>query len=320
MPEYTVALPDGGFMTVNASDPDAARDNAGVGGGATVISGGHAAHQENGTAVGGYAPGYNSGGLIADQQAAAQGQGGNQGMQQYVDAWEKIMQAVAERDEKAFREGVRQFDLYWGLDQSRFAEDIRQFNQTFGLQQGALTGMYQGQPTMAMQQQQFQQALDAAGLTGVYQGAPTLQAQNQAFTQGMGLIGQTAALQANPFRQQAAMGQMSRLLGGQSVAGMGQIGTVPGAGTGGLGYLQQMIDDIRDPAANTAAMNDVLAGIPTPNKLNSVDFFKSPTTTQNMVLQGMSEKYGIDPNDALQQIRNTLPGFRAPSTFGQVRR
>jgi DNA uptake protein ComE-like DNA-binding protein len=154
----------------------------------------------------------------------------------------------------------------------------------------------------------------------------TMQMQNQQYTQGMGMIKQAADLQANPFRQQQALGQMGRMLGGQAVAGFSAPNTVAGVGTqggntqGGLGYLSQMIQDIRDPTANTASMNDVLNAIPTPNKINSNDFLRSAPSTQNMVLQGMQERYGIDPKDALAQINATLPQFNAPTTVGTIRR
>jgi len=170
-------------------------------------------------------------------------------------------------------------------------------------------------------------AMQQAAPQGTY-GAPvqTQQAQAQQFGQGLSVVQTAAQLQANPFRQQQALGQMGRLLGGQSVSGFGAVGnqaqsTQNSTGaSGGLGYLQQMIDDIRDPNANSANMKDVLGAIPTPNKVNSVDFFRSPQSTQQMVLQGIQEKYGIDPNDALSQIRNTLPSFQSPATFGQVKR
>ena len=48
---------------------------------------------------------------------------------------------------------------------------------------------------------------------------------------------------------------------------------------------------------------------------------RAAPSTQNMVLSGMSEKFGIDPSDAKAQIAATLPQFTAPSsTFGQVKR
>lgn len=295
MAEFTVPLEGGGFMTVNASDPQAAQDNVAAQGGTpagTPISGGHAAHQVGGVATGGYAPGYNSGGLISAQQGAGAGQVG-QAIQQMLDA-------IASGNKQAFDETVRQWNLVFGLDTKKFEDDVRRFNENLQLAQ--------------------------AGLTGTYQGQQTQQAQQQQYAQQMGMINQAAQLQANPFRQQQAIGQMGRLLGGQGVAGFSAPNTVAGVGIaggntqGGLGYLSQMIDDIRDPTANSQSMNQVLQGIPTPNKLNSVEFLRAAPSTQNMVLQGMQEKFGLDPNDALAQIRNTLPGFQAPSTFGQVRR
>jgi len=158
------------------------------------------------------------------------------------------------------------------------------------------------------------------------QGMLTQAAQQQQYTQQMGMIAQAASLQANPFRQQQAIGQMGRLLGGGGVAGFSAPNTVQGVGTaggntqGGLGYLSQLIQDIRDPTPNQTSMNDVLNGIPTPNKLNSNEFLRAAPSTQSMVLQGMQEKYGIPPEDSLNQIKATLPQFVAPTTYGTTKR
>lgn len=209
--------------------------------------------------------------------------------------------AMSSGNKEAFNEAVRQFNVTFGLDQNKFDEAVRQFNQNY--------------------------LVSEAGLTGTYQGAQTQQAQQQQYAQQLGLINSAAALQANPFRQQQALGQMSRVLGGQGVAGFQAPNVVPGVGVaggntgGGMGYLSQMIDDIRDPSANTASMNQVMQGIPTPNKINSTEFLRAAPSTQSMVLQGMNEKYGLDPQDALAQIRATLPQFTAPTTtFGAVKR
>jgi hypothetical protein len=104
------------------------------------------------------------------------------------------------------------------------------------------------------------------------------------------------------------------------VAALGGTGGGAGGGGTGMGYLQQMIDDIRDPTANQTSMNQVLQGIPTPNKVNSVEFSRAAPSTQSMVLQGMQEKYGLDPKDALAQINATLPQFQSPTTMGTLKR
>jgi hypothetical protein len=200
------------------------------------------------------------------------------------------------------------------------------------------------QETLAAQNQYFTQAGDLANQFGQYytpltpgqtaqagvnapqQGQSTLAAQQQTYAQQMGLISQAASLQANPFRQQQAIGQMGNLLGGGGVASFSAPNTVAGVGTqggntqGGMGYMQQMIDDIRGGTngANQTSMQSVLDAIPTPNKVNSVEFMRSAPSTQQMVLQGMQEKYGLDPNDSLTQIKNTLPAFQAPTTFGKI--
>jgi hypothetical protein len=176
----------------------------------------------------------------------------------------------------------------------------------------------QGTPTLAAQAQWAQ--LYGANAVPT-QGQTTLAAQQQQYAQQTGLVNLISQLQANPFKQQAALGQLQPLLRGGNVAGFGQTGTVPGAGTGGMGYLQQMVDDIKSGgASNTTTTNQILDAIPTPNKMDSVNFFKAPQTTQNLVLQGIQEKYGLDPNDSLQMLKNTLPGFQAPATFGTVKR
>lgn len=326
MPSYTVPItgPNGpGFMTVNASDAGAAAENASQGGNVATggaVEGGHQAHTgAGGTAVAGYPAGYGAGGQIGGGGGGAGGTD-QSALDQLARGQDALLKAIADGNMEAFREAVRQFDVSFGLDQNKFTEAVRQFNEGLGISQAGLTGVYQGQPTLQAQLQAENIAQTRANLTGQFQGAPTLAAQQQAYTQGTGLVGQIAGLQANPFRQQTAMGQLQNLLGGQGVSGFGQIGTVPGAGTGGLGYMQQMIDDIRSPGANQASMNQVMDAIPTPNKLNSVEFFRSPQSTQNMVLQGMQEKYGISTDDALGQIKNTMPGFQSPSTFGQVKR
>jgi hypothetical protein len=201
------------------------------------------------------------------------------------------------------------------------------------------------QETLAAQNQYFTQAADLANQFGQYYtpltpgqtaqagvnapapGTWTQAAQQQAYAQQMGAIQTAASLQANPFRQQQVIGQLGPLLtGATGVPGFSAPNTVAGVGTqggntqGGMGYMQQMIDDIRagTNGANQTSMQSVLNAIPTPNKVNSVEFMRAAPSTQQMVLQGMQEKYGLDPQDSMTQIKNTLPAFTAPTTFGKI--
>ncbi len=273
-----------------------------------------------------------------------------QASQQLAAGVNSLLSAISSGNKQAFDEAVRQFNATFGLDKDKFAESIRQYNENLGITQAGLTGTYQGQQTQQAQLQAQNiaaaRAATAQAWANIYgytpqldpngnpvlvnaangQPASTLAAQQQAYAQQLGAINAAAALQANPFRQQQVLGQLGRVLGGQGVAGFAAPNTVAGVGTAGgtgpntgMAYMQQMIDDIRNPGANQASMQSVLEGIPTPNKINSADFLRSAPSTQSMVLQGMQEKYGLDPADSLAQIKNTLPQFNAPTTFGQVK-
>jgi hypothetical protein len=314
---YTVDIPGGGQIVVNANSPEAARENAGIPG-ASVHAG---SYQSSGGEN--YAQSEMD---VYRAQNPASSTSDQAALQQLINGQNAMLKAIAEGNMDAFREAVRQFDLSFGLDRDKFSQAVSEFNQNFGLLQGGLTGVYQGQPTLAAQKQAADQAIAAAGLTGVYQGQPTMQAQQQYFTQGLQGATLAAGLQANPFRQQQVLGQLGPLLSGRPMAAFQAANTVPGVGTaggntqGGLGYLQQMIEDIRNPTPNQTNVNQVLEAIPTPNKLNSVDFLRAAPSTQQMILQGMQEKYGIDPADAYRQVQNTLPQFQAPTTMGTIRR
>ena len=234
----------------------------------------------------------------------------------------------------------------WGAAMQKWQNDsnaqITQSYQSRGLPVPNQPGT--PQETLAAQNQYFTQANDLAtqygqyyqpgmpgqaGVAGVNNpqaGQTTLAGQQQAYAQQMGVINAAAGLQANPFRQAQVLGQAGRVLQGLPTAGFSAPNTVTGVGTaggntqGGMGYLSQMIQDIRDPAANQTTAQSWLDNTPTPNKLDSVSFMNSSPTTQNLILQAQQEKFGIDPTDALAQIKNTMPQFNAPSTLGTVRR
>jgi hypothetical protein len=237
----------------------------------------------------------------------------------YARAINQAVAALNSSDLKAFNEQVREWDKIFGFNTEQFQEGVRQYNQNFGITQAGVTGTYQGAPTLQAQNQ-------AANFLGTYQGQQTLQAQNQYFNQALSTAGLAASLQANPFRQQQVLGQAQRILAGQPAAAFQAPNTVAGVGTaggntqGGMGYLQQIVDDIKNPTPNQTTADQFLANTPTPNKIDSASFLRSTPSTQNIVLQAMQEKYGIDPNDAMTQIKNTLPQFQAPTIVGQVKR
>ena len=161
---------------------------------------------------------------------------------------------------------------------------------------GAAAGPQAGQQTLAANEQYYRQALDAMKLA--------------------------SSLSANPFRQAEVMGQVPQLLSNQPVAGF----QAPHPATGqtdfsGMGNMQRLIDDIRggSGAVNSVSAQSVLDAIPTPNKVDSRSFLNMAPDQQNLILDGMRQKYGLDPTNALSQIKATLPAFSAPATYGTIK-
>lgn len=155
--------PDGGRGTiqVNASDANAAVQNASQGGN-TPISGA--------TMVGG---GSTGGGGPVTSGGGQQQQGGGGVTAAQLDAqFQKMLGALASGNKEAFEEAKREF------------------NATFEITQAGVTGSYQGNPTLAAQLQQ-------ANLTGQYNGQPTEATRqfNQSQQQNLGTTLLNAATQ-----------------------------------------------------------------------------------------------------------------------------
>jgi len=234
----------------------------------------------------------------------------------------------------------------WNAAMQKWVNDSNKQITAWYQQQGLPVPGQPGAPqeTLQAQNQYFTQAADLANQFGQYYapnmpgvagvagtnmpnvGQQTLAAQNQYFTQNLDVAQLAASLQANPFRQQQVLGQAQRILAGQPTAGFQAPNTVQGVGTaggnqyGGMGYLQQMVDDIKNPTPNQTTADQFIANTPTPNKIDSTSFLRAAPSTQNILLQAMQEKYGIDPKDAMTQIQNTLPQFQAPTFAGTVKR
>ena len=133
----------------------------------------------------------------------------------------------------------------------------------------ALTGQhpnnFNGSTPLGLSQQQINAIASAAGVNPTaLQGQQTMAMQQQTYAQQMGLIAAAQTAQANPFRQQQLYQQAQSMFGGTPVAGFSAPSTVAGVGTaggntqGGMGYVQQMIDDIRSPAANQTSADDFM--------------------------------------------------------------
>jgi hypothetical protein len=241
-----------------------------------------------------------------------------------------LLGALASGNAAAAAEAARQFDKTFGLDQAKFTEAIRQYNQNFGLSEAALTGTYNGQPTLAAQQQQFQQALDAAGVTGMYNGQPTLAAKNL----GLSALSLAVQQQANPFRQAEALyGMQQQGLTPLLRAAAGLAGPLPSfqapalsaADTRSLSFLAN--GGFGTPSGESGAMpsyiqdqaNSYLNNLPSPNKTNWTNLSFATPGAQDLVVKGLAQKYGLQEADIQSIAKATLPAFQAPSLSGSTR-
>jgi len=381
MGQYTVYLPGGGSMTVNASNAAAAVGNVGGGGSLTPPSaspappaggGGAAAPTAVGTVATAPAPaagaplfqtpngprtadqmlqelvsvGWDGTGTIQDAyartaggtvtpMAAGSSSGGPSSAAVDPTGVQAYLQALITGNQAAAAEAARQYNTTFGLDQNKFAESVRQYNQTFGLsqqlqaaniaaQQAGLTGVFQGQPTLAARQQEANIAAQQAALTGMYQGQPTEAARQFNLTQGLNAIKLAADLQPNAFRQAQALyglgqGGFTPLMA--AAAGTGpavtafQAPTLSAADTQSLGWLAGQTGAgsyTQDQAQHW--MNT----LPTPNQVNWTALNQAGPGATDLVTKGLAAKWGLDEGSIKAIAQQAMPGFQAPTLAGRV--
>jgi hypothetical protein len=150
---FTVQLQGGGSMVVNASDQAAAEDNVRSSGNTPVV--GSASGQVAA------APASSNAGSTASTTTGAP----SSSLGTIANA---MTSALASGNKAAFDEAVREYNVSFGLDQQKYQAQVDQYNQSLGVSVAGLTGTYQGQQTLAGQQQGLTNAATVAGLTGVY--------------------------------------------------------------------------------------------------------------------------------------------------------
>lgn len=184
---YTVELPGGGEIVVNANSPEAARENAGVPAGAAVHAGGYQ-HSGGDTYADNASP----------QNPHTAGSAKPQGVDPALAAY---------------------FEAISGFDYDQLAQNDRQFQASLQLQreqmerigipqveiQKKLAEMedehFKQQLGLATRQQTFNEEVGRAGLTGTYNGAPTEQARqfNETNALQQGQLGLNYTAQAAQF-------------------------------------------------------------------------------------------------------------------------
>lgn len=227
---------------------------------------------------------YSNGGLVAgDPNSMYHTMGSPQYDPQWLAAINQALAAAAANNQ--FNQGISQGQLKNQTNQvnntnayqqgllanarAQLAQAAQQFQQTYGLNLAGLTGSINGQPTLAAQNQGFQNALAAGQLTGMYNGQQTLPAQQLAQQYGLNLAalsGQlpngdpTLAAQNQAFQNALAQGQFGLAQSGVTGQFMGAPTLAAQLGLGQLGLGQQQQELNR--AAITGNLNgeQTLAG------------------------------------------------------------
>ncbi len=334
MPQFTVPIngPNGpGFMTVNASSPQEAQNNANQGGNhptGAAMPGGHQAHTgPGGTAVAGSGAGSNAYALDGGGGGAGAGQGGlGSGIQQLLDA-------IASGNKAAADEAKRQFDTTFGLDVKKFDESVRQYNSNLSLAQAGLTGTYNGEDTLASKQQKFQQTLDAAGLTGIYNGQQTLAGraselagQLQQATLGAGSLPKFGGTTGSAYGTGVfgmAQQQMQNIPngGGYGVAGGGQGRNFSTEGPESIGIHVQPNASGGQFAPGWTGQNsgpsEILGRFRSPTDVVARNYVGAGQNTRNMITSAISRNTGMDQGSIDEQIKSQLPKQGGPQ-FGMA--
>lgn len=230
----------------------------------------------------------------------------------------QMTQALAAGNQAAFDEAVREYNQNFGLDTQKFQASVDQFNQTNAQNIGALTGTFQGQPTLASQAQSGVMA----------NGQPTLAAQTQQ---------QTAANQyltlLSTLRGPANAFQYAKTLAGtpngltdivNSAAGRYQLGGPPSGAVAAPASLNNLLTDVNNPGA---VMSGGPGGAPLdPNALKLPPASQIDSRAYNTMLPSQRDllwgayEYGLGPSgammpaDAQTAYANSLPRYAPPTT------
>lgn len=241
-------------------------------------------------------------------------------------------------DAQKLQQDAAQFAAQMGLSQQQLAAQISQFGQTLGLQAAQLTGTYNGQQTLAAQQQQFSQqqqaqqatldqAIARAQQSGTFtdpvtgQSIQTLQAQQQQFAQGATAAGITGYYNGAPtFAAQQYLAQNladpTRTVQGNYLANL--YGTAA-TGQAGITPAPPTAYGVSPTTGGTAATPSTSPGAYGVNVTVSPElqgyFGGSPTSQPRTGTQGQTMDLGQMSSYAFKQ---TPSAYRALSSTGQA--
>lgn len=196
-------------------------------------------------------------------------------------------------DELAFNQAKQKF-----LEEYQnkvFGEGQRQFDVNTGLQAGQLTGMYNGQETLA--NQQFKQNTSLGYLNLLSQ------------LRGPGDIFQyLKVLQGTP----GGMKDIVNAAAGQYR--MPSFGGGANVGTGGGADINSLLSQLNDPNYGSDAKN---LNLPPPNQISARALMQM-SPSQQQALMGAYESAGYNPQDVMAIFKNSLPQYAGGQQSGRV--
>jgi len=206
---------------------------------------------------------------------------------------------------------LRQGDQRIALEEARDA-----WNKTY--QTASLSGQLNGQDTMAMQEQKYQQGVTDAGLTGTYQGQDTMAKINQQNAQAQALLALQAQMQGprNWAAYQKTFGATPQGLKDVMSAYMGryQLPTGQGAQNTAQGGVQSVAGLGGDILSGTYGQ-DGQSGMSTMNpRQASVSNWARMMPSQREMILGNYEQQGWYAPDVEKLIQGAAPKYSGPQT------
>lgn len=216
-------------------------------------------------------------------------------------------QAQVQAAQLADQQAQRALAASTAANAQTFAEQVREFNanhdlaiQQFGVSVGGLTGQYNGQPTLAAQQQAFNNAATQANITGWF--APPGTATGAGASGGAGPLGQyppgtvvrTSSNQFGVVGQNGTMtpGDFSNPAIYQAIQTPGSIFTVPDA-----------------LFAQAAAQSQAAPASTTGNTSGPPTSFPTQTLAGQLQQANLSGQYNGQPTEAARQFNATTSGL-----------
>ncbi len=301
--------------------------------------GGFTSSTPNGTPSGGTPTSSNVGSTSTSAPAAPAGDAKSQ----LAAIQQSLLNAIGSGNKAAADQAAAQFAQTFGLDQQKFQESVKEYGQNYGLALAGVTGKNpDGTPTLAAQNDLFNQSVTAAGLSGYFQGKQTEAGRQFDVTAGQNslnasndtankLLALAASLHSDPFRQLQVMYGAHGISGiNNAVNGLtGQYGlpgafTAPGAAgtdangfpTGQTATLGGLAQSYQNAGSGlTPSQQAANTGLTNPNQIIARNYNSAPQNVKDFATSALSANNGLDQQANDAAIQKNLPQFKAPD-FG----